>query len=265
MTSIMLAKAAIGGKPISLVMDEDNRLSYITDNGSHYRINAEPVSLILTYQLAEQAVAMLPCKTAVNWLFDVHKKKLECVAKEKGKDRDAVYRIILAEVLVREEERDIKTRGDLKRRVAMEVRFLPLLIDDPSESDSAEIINVVEDMGRLTPHELAQLFPAEKRYDGEKYQMKDYFTSAEFLGSLEDKPLGGEGALNFMWDYMNPELNRFNLLAMKAVDNDRKRQGKPSMGEEFAKEAGVPLYKKTTDADGNPVLIDDSGNVIPLG
>lgn len=262
MISMMLAKVAIGRKSISLVMDDDNRLSYVADDGSRFQISAKPASLALACQLAEQAIDLLPGKTAVNWFFNIHKRKLECITRETGKDRDAVYRIILAKALVWEEKRDIKTRGDLKRRVSMEVRILPHLIDEPSKNDSVVVFETVESMGQLTPYELAQMFPAEKRYDGEKYQCKDYFSSTEFLNSLEDKPMGAEGAFNFMWDYMNPRLMEFNVLAMKTIDSDRKRQGRPSMGEVFAKETGIPVYRKTTDADGNPVLVDDNGNTI---
>lgn len=264
MTSIMLAKADVAGKPLYLVMDEENKISYVADNGSRYPISEKPTSLILAYQMAEESFVGFPKETVVHWLVDVHRKKLECLARETGKSRDDVYRIVIAQAMLRETLRGIKTHDDLKRRVSMEIRFLPQLIKDPDLSDSAEIISDVEnDIGGLTPRELAQLFPAEKRYDGGN-DFKDYFTSAEFLNSLEDKPMGAEGALKFMWDYMNPELNRFNLLVMKAVDNDRKRQGKPSMGEEFAKEMGIPLYTKTTDEDGNPVLMDEEGSTIPL-
>lgn len=263
MISIMLAKADIGKKSMLLVMDEQNRLSFVADDGESFRLNKKPVAPVLAYQIAEESLSSLPCKAAVHWVFDVHKRKLECIAREKGKDRDSVYRIILAKAMVREMEKDIRTRDDLKRRVSMEVRFLPQLIDSPSTSDSAEIISDVEDIGKLTPRELAQLFPAEKRYDGGD-DFKDYFTSAEFLNSLENRPLGVEGALKFMWDYMNPELMEFNILVMKAVDSDRKRQGKLSMGAEFAKKMGIPLYTKTTDADGNPVLLCDDGRTIQL-
>ncbi len=263
MTSIMLAKADIAGKPLYLVMDEENKISYVADNGKRFPISEKPTPLILAYQMAEESFVGFPKEAIIHWLVDVHRKKIECLAREKGKSRDDVYRIVVAKAMVRETLREVKTRDDLKRRVSMEIRFMPQLIDDPSLSDSAEIISDVEDIGKLTPRELAQLFPAEKRYDG-CGDFKDYFTSAEFLNSLEDEPMGAEGALRFLWDYQNEQLTEFNLLVMKAVDNDRKRQGKPSMGEEFAKEMGIPLYTKATDADGNPVLMDEEGNTFPL-
>lgn len=263
MTSILLARAQIEGKPLYLLMDEKNRLSLIADNGNRFPINESSTSPITAYQLAEETFNLMP-ECVVHWIIDVRKKKLECIARQTGKDRDNAYKMLLAKAMIREMEREIKTRDDLKRRIAMQVRYLPLLVKNPEESDRVDIIGTVEDMGLLTPRELAQIFPAEKRYDGEKYQVKDYFTSAEFLNSLEDKPMGTEGALKFMWDYMNPQLMEFNVLVMDAIDNDRKRQGKPTMSEEFAKEMGIPLYTKTTDADGNPILMDEEGNTIPL-
>lgn len=264
MTSVILAAFKTKGyMPFYLVMDENNCLSYVTGNGRHYMINNKPISNVLAYQLAEESAAVFPDKTMVHWLFDIHKKKLECVVREKGKDRDNVYRIIIAEAMVREVAKPVKTHDDLKRRVSMEVRFLPLLIENPTKSDRADIIGTVEDIGELTPKEMAQMFPAEKRYDGNGC-FKDYFTSTKFLNSLEDKPMGTEGALHFLWDYTNPELDRFNLLVMNAVDNDRKQQGKSSMGEEFAKGMGIPLYMKTIDADGNAILLCDDGRTMPL-
>lgn len=44
----------------------------------------------------------------------------------------------------------------------------------------------------LTPHQFVNLFPIEKSYDGEKYMVKDYFSTMEMLSHLDmDKPLGG--------------------------------------------------------------------------
>lgn len=264
MTSIMLAKADVAGKPFYLVMDEENKISYVADNGKRFPISEKPTSLILAYQMAEESFVGFPKETVVHFFVDVHRKKLECLARETGKSRDDVYRIVIAQAMLRETLREIKTHDDLKRRVAMEVRFLPQLIKDPDLSDSAEIISDVEnDIGGLTPRELAQLFPAEKRYDGGS-DFKDYFSSTEFLNSLEDKPMGAEGALKFLWDYMNPQLMMFNMLVMKVIDADRKRQGKTSMAEEFAHTMGIPIDTKTTDEDGNQVLMDEEGNTIPL-
>lgn len=66
-------------------------------------------------------------------------------------------------------------------------------------------------MAQLTPKEFMQLFPINKTYDGAKNERKDYFSTMEFIRSLEqDKPIGGSKALeSFLWEYWNWDINMF--------------------------------------------------------
>lgn len=268
MTSIILAAVKTKGyEPFYLAMDEDGSLYFTACNGTGKKFpvmecHSKPAPASISYYVAYKALLDMQGDAAVFPLMDFRKKAMEAVAHSQ-KGGDAVLKLILIGAFAHEIAKPVKSRDDEKRRVSMEIRILPRIVKKPDENSMALIAGAVEDMGKLTPREMAQMFPAEKRYDGGG-NFKDYFTSTKFLNALEDKPLGTEGALKFLWDYMSPELNQFYLLVMEAVDNDRKRQGKPSMGEEFARENGIPVYHKTTDADGSPILMDEKGNTIPI-
>lgn len=78
---------------------------------------------------------------------------------------------------------------------------------------------IMEALGRITPRELMQMFPVEKKYDGSRWNEKDYFYTMERLKGL-DKPIGTEQeAACIFWDYTNTALDFFFLNWMDSVDD----------------------------------------------
>lgn len=78
---------------------------------------------------------------------------------------------------------------------------------------------VMEAIGRITPRELMQMFPVEKKYDGNRQDEKDYFYTMERLKEL-DKPIGQEeDAACILWDYVNTTLDFFFISWMDSVDD----------------------------------------------
>ena len=97
-------------------------------------------------------------------------------------------------------------------------------------------------MTSLTPNDIVNLFPITKEYDGEKYCMKDYFSTIESLKSYDmDKPLGHK-LTDFLWDYQNIELSEFMVNAMCSISDMRRLQGEKGVFEEFAEKQGIDTY-----------------------
>jgi len=102
--------------------------------------------------------------------------------------------------------------------------------------------SVITLLSSLTPSQLVRMFPIDKYYDGEKYEMKDYFSTREALDRLpQDEPIHlHTDMFELMWDYCNPHIRHLLTAAMGSVDEIRKWMGKCSMMEEY-------LWKLETD------------------
>lgn len=117
-----------------------------------------------------------------------------------------------------------------------------------SADDYAVVLRFIE---RMTPHQFMQMFPIDKTYDGERWESKDYFTTKEmcFRRGL-DSPIGD--ALTFLWDYCNPYTRCFLSGFLKAIEWERRLDGKPSMLESFFEEQGIdsPTYRRFEAPNG---------------
>ena len=75
------------------------------------------------------------------------------------------------------------------------------------------------------------MFPIDKDYKGNKWGLKDYFYTRDYINGLEqDKPIGEE-ILKFLWEYQNKDITDFNVCCMEAMSNLRKLDGLPSLAE----------------------------------
>lgn len=113
-------------------------------------------------------------------------------------------------------------------------------------------------MSFLTPGKLMNLFPIAKDFKGNRWGMKDYFYTRDYLKGIDmDKPIGkGDGVLNFLWEYHNWELTDFNVEVMGYMSRLRKLDGKPSLAQDFANIMGWKTYKMYTDDKGKQYLLD---------
>lgn len=102
--------------------------------------------------------------------------------------------------------------------------------------------SVITLLSSLTPSQLVRMFPIDKYYDGEKYEMKDYFSTREVIDKLpQDEPIHLHiDMVELMWDYCNTHIRHLLTAAMCGVDEIRKWMGKCSMMEEY-------LWKLQTD------------------
>lgn len=92
---------------------------------------------------------------------------------------------------------------------------------------ASELESCIMAIGMLKPEELEQLFPIEKRYDGIKYGVKDYFFSRDEIQKHGTNKMIGDwegGTVGFLWDYENNNLSVF-LIEYANVMNSAWRSG----------------------------------------
>lgn len=123
----------------------------------------------------------------------------------------------------RYEKKNIKTRAEI------EYNF-----------DMIELIKAT--MTGLTPNDFVNLFPITKEYDGEKYCMKDYFSTVESLKTYDMDQRIGHKLIDFLWDYRNTELDEFTVEVMMAASDMRKLQGEKGIMEEWCDKKGLDTY-----------------------
>lgn len=98
-------------------------------------------------------------------------------------------------------------------------------------------------MSVLTPTELLNMYPLPKKYDGEKWQEKDYFSAMEVIRPLDmQKPMGEKVLENVLWASMNDDLFDFQMARFDIVNDLRRVRGQKGMMEIFMEDLGVSSY-----------------------
>ena len=146
-------------------------------------------------------------------------------------------------------ERMYRRAHTVPQMIYASVRWFPHQKNPPfSADDYAVVLRFIE---RMTPHQFMQMFPIDKTYDCERWESKDYFTTKEMCFQRGfDSPIGD--AFTFLWDYCNPYTRCFLSGVLKAVDQERRLDGKPSMLESFFEEQGIgiPAYRRFEAPNG---------------
>ncbi|SPF35260.1 conserved hypothetical protein [Candidatus Desulfosporosinus infrequens] len=116
-------------------------------------------------------------------------------------------------------------------------------------------------MTLLTPRQFMNIFPITKEYDGDKYQSKDYFFTREMINTLDMDAAIGDKIDDFLWDYRNRDIERFQLEVFRVLSDLARAKGLPTPLEKFSAENGIPLYyedKKHKEITG-PIHIENVG------
>lgn len=85
----------------------------------------------------------------------------------------------------------------------------------------SELSKIMKSIGTMTPKQLQQIFPISKEYDGDKYEMKDYYFTLHALEKADmDKPIGSEmEAAHLLWDYQNTDIRFFLMAYMGCIED----------------------------------------------
>lgn len=103
--------------------------------------------------------------------------------------------------------------------------------------------------GCLTPSLFNQIFPIKKDYNGQKWGIKDYFSTKNYI----EEEIGWDNqiknGLEFLYEYDNDDVLQASIATMEVINSISQRQTGESVFERFAKENGIQMY--TVDSDGN--------------
>ena len=89
---------------------------------------------------------------------------------------------------------------------------------------------LIDAISVLTPRELTQIFPITKRYDGARWQEKDYFYTMDKLSRINmDRPIREQvEVFDLLLDYINRDIELFMIEVIYAMNNKRQIDGRPS-------------------------------------
>lgn len=148
-------------------------------------------------------------------------------------------------------------------------------LDDETNAGLKDLGNVFHSMlllgSLLSAEKVAELFPPEKRYDGAKYELQDYYTArraVEAAGGWKRFKETRE-VLDFLMEMTNWDIRLCCLAGMHIMDEMREREGKQSLIESFVEQqTGEPCFlpKHVTEARdkaGNVYIVAD-GEVMGL-
>ena len=106
----------------------------------------------------------------------------------------------------------------------------------------AEVVKIA--ISLLTPNELITVFPIEKRYDGEKYQIKDYYFTLEKLQQIGMDNIIRDRIDELLWDYQNKDIMDFQLNSINIISHLYKYETGESLAEKWAKENNIQTYQR---------------------
>lgn len=117
----------------------------------------------------------------------------------------------------------------------------------------------------LTPNELITVFPVDKQYDGDKYQVKDYFFTMNELQKIGMDNIIMGNVESLLWDYENKEVRKFLVNSLSVLSYLERVEKGESFLEKWARENNIDTYMlyedKTTD---EKYLYDEKGNKVSI-
>lgn len=117
-------------------------------------------------------------------------------------------------------------------------------------------------MAFKTPKELSSIFPIIKEYDGHRYECKDYFSTIEYLDTLnQDIELGIKNVDEFFWNYYNNDIMNFSVKELLIFDRIRRLNGQKSLMESFIEDMGLEdeIHTYTFDKETNTMYDNVTG------
>lgn len=127
-----------------------------------------------------------------------------------------------------------------------------------------QTINYIFDiLGRLTVRSFVRTFPITKKYDGDKWECKDYFYTMDILSKMDwDKPIEREGILAILWDYQNNDLIEMYLEYMSAASAIYRSQTGKDIAEQWCEDNGIPTY--TINSDSGVIRDNQTGEITKI-
>ena len=142
-----------------------------------------------------------------------------------------------------------------KKLVYWSIRHLPYYENNNAEEKFAYISCLKNCLKKLTYREFINLFPIAKEYDGTKWEMKDYYSTMEYLNdkSLDDYI---EDPLELIFEYDNWYIIQFGVQVMSTTSDMQRIRTGIGITEAFMYGKEMPH-----DSKGNIISVNHEGKV----
>lgn len=123
-------------------------------------------------------------------------------------------------------------------------------------------------MAAITPADLMTIFPITKTYDGERYQMKDYFSAMEAVNAhgLHEPFKTADNARVLLWEYWNRDIMEYQVKVISIISALNRIETGKGLMEQFIDDQGLdlPVYRKYTDQNGRSFILDENSRSSPM-
>ncbi|RIJ64157.1 phage infection protein [Rummeliibacillus sp. POC4] len=128
-----------------------------------------------------------------------------------------------------------------------------------------EFISAIKGMmSLLTPNEFMNIFPITKNYDGDKYGMKDYFYTRDYIRTLGTNHSIGENISDFLWEYWNLDILDFSVKYFSCLSDLRRYEGHLGVFEEFMASQGQKTTNTFKNSKGQAFYINKNGKPVRI-
>lgn len=110
-------------------------------------------------------------------------------------------------------------------------------------------------IGELTPNEFMNMFPISKVYDGDRYEIKDYFYTRDYINKMDKEAPIGDKALELLMEYTNDDIDKFNLRSVMTLSALRRYDGHLDLMEEFLAADGMDTPNTFKNTKGEPMYV----------
>lgn len=145
---------------------------------------------------------------------------------------------------------DTENRKYLKQLVFYGIKTTNELMKEKEDFDYESLLKIFQfieivkmSISLLTPNELITVFPIDKKYDGDKYEMKDYFYTIKELEKIGMNSFIAEHVDYLLWDYMNRDVERFVVKGMSVLSDIYKMETGYGILEKWAEDNNIQAYK----------------------
>lgn len=125
------------------------------------------------------------------------------------------------------------------------------------------IDSVLTVLSSLTLRNFVITFPIKKDFDGHKWESKDYFYTMDVLSKMDwNKPIGRDKIFDFLWDYVNEDLQEACIEYMCTMSAIYRSQTGRGIAEQWLSDKGVPSY--TIDEDTGIMKNNQTGEIAKI-
>lgn len=167
-----------------------------------------------------------------------------------------------------EHEDDAAAMKDIRKRIALYgVRYIAIMPQSESrheaESDLQFISILKRIIAEMTLDDFMNVFPIKKEYDGEKWGVKDYFSTIEEIQGMDPLATIGKNIDHLLAEYWNDDIYRLFVAMVQVVNDIDRHNNRPTFTDLWAADMGIDTTnvqqhngKKFLIHSGKPYPID---------